>query len=69
VGLLRFWGRVACAGSIGAGLLVASAAAGSSPAAASGPTLGVTWMTGYAAPGTPPAYDKVGVIKVGSPRA
>jgi hypothetical protein len=69
VGLLRWWGRVACAGSLGAGLLVAAAAAGTPPASASGPTLGVTWMPGYAAPGTPPAYDKVGVIKVGSPRA
>jgi pimeloyl-ACP methyl ester carboxylesterase len=27
--------------------------------------LGVTWMQGYAAPGTPAKYDKVGVIKVG----
>jgi pimeloyl-ACP methyl ester carboxylesterase len=30
---------------------------------------GVTWMTGYSAPGTPAAFDKVGVIKVGSPDA
>ncbi|HWD51683.1 MAG TPA: alpha/beta hydrolase [Acidimicrobiales bacterium] len=44
---------------------------GSSPAArtsASSP-LGVTWMTGYAAPGTPAQYDKVGVIKVGPSNA
>jgi pimeloyl-ACP methyl ester carboxylesterase len=27
--------------------------------------LGVTWMAGFAAPGTPAQYDKVGVIKVG----
>jgi len=27
--------------------------------------LGVTWMAGFAAPGTPAKYDKVGVIKVG----
>jgi pimeloyl-ACP methyl ester carboxylesterase len=27
--------------------------------------LGVEWMPGFAAPGTPPKYDKVGVIKVG----
>ena len=26
---------------------------------------GVTWMAGFAAPGTPAKYDKVGVIKVG----
>ncbi|HEX3689964.1 MAG TPA: alpha/beta hydrolase [Solirubrobacteraceae bacterium] len=31
--------------------------------------LGVTWMKGYAAPGTPAKYDKVGVIKVGSSHA
>ena len=31
--------------------------------------LGVTWMKGYAAPGTPAKYDKVGVIKVGARRA
>jgi pimeloyl-ACP methyl ester carboxylesterase len=28
--------------------------------------LGVTWMKGYAAPGTPAKYNKVGVIKVGA---
>jgi hypothetical protein len=71
VRLLRFlpsWGRVVCAGSLVSGLLVA-AAADPSRASAAGPTLGVTYMRGYAAPGTPPAFDKVGVIKVGSPRA
>lgn len=31
--------------------------------------LGVTWMKGYAAPGTPAKYNKVGVIKVGSSHA
>jgi len=36
-------------------------AASSAPA----PALAVTWMTGYAAPGTPAQYNKVGVIKVG----
>ena len=30
--------------------------------------LGVTWMKGYSAPGTPAKYDKVGVIKVGARR-
>jgi pimeloyl-ACP methyl ester carboxylesterase len=29
------------------------------------PALKVTWMPGYAAPGTPARYDRVGVIKVG----
>jgi hypothetical protein len=31
--------------------------------------LHVTWMPGFRAPGTPARYDKVGVIKVGSPSA
>ena len=31
--------------------------------------LGVTWMKSYAAPGTPAKYNKVGVIKVGKPKA
>jgi hypothetical protein len=29
----------------------------------------VSWMSSYRAPGTPLKYDKVGVIKIGSPRA
>src|SRR5579859_3138641 len=33
------------------------------------PLLHVVWMQGYAAPGTPARYDKVGVLKIGSPRA
>jgi hypothetical protein len=37
---------------------------GTAPSAAARP-LGVTWMAGFAAPGTPARYDKVGVIKVG----
>jgi len=41
-----------------------SSAWGSSTGSPSG-TLRVTWMQGYAAPGTPAKYDKVGVIKVG----
>jgi hypothetical protein len=32
---------------------------------ASASALGVSWLKGYAAPGTPSRYDKVGVIKVG----
>jgi len=41
--------------------------ASSGPSSASTPSkpLGVTWMQGFAAPGTPARYDKVGVIKVG----
>jgi pimeloyl-ACP methyl ester carboxylesterase len=33
--------------------------------ATSASALGVTWMQGYVAPGTPTKYDRVGVIKVG----
>jgi len=49
--------------------LVLSSCGTSSPTATSVPssagTLSVTWMQGYAAPGTPAQYDKVGLIKVG----
>ncbi len=45
--------------------LVSGGTAASSPATA----LGVTWMRGFAAPGTPAKYDKVGVIKVGPTNA
>ncbi len=44
--------------AIGFGLFVGSASA-----------LDVTWMKSVASPGTPAKYDKVGVIKVGSPKA
>lgn len=48
-----------------AGLLVPA-----NGAAAGTPTrLSVTWMRGFAAPGTPSKYDLVGVIKVGAPSA
>jgi hypothetical protein len=77
VRLLRSGVRIAWAVALGTGLLAtatatataAQAAAVAPTAAASAAPLTVTWMRGYAAPGTPPAYDKVGVIKVGSPRA
>ena len=42
----------------------ASSSASSSTSSSSAP-LGVTWMQGYAAPGTPAKYNKVGIIKVG----
>jgi hypothetical protein len=44
---------------------------GSTPPANSTPSspLGVTWMSGFAAPGTPAQYNKVGVIKVGPSNA
>src|SRR5246500_3180033 len=35
------------------------------PVAAGAKSLGVTWMKGFAAPGTPARYDRGGVIKVG----
>lgn len=41
-------------------------AANAAPASAA---LNVTWMAGYAAPGTPAKYDKVGVIKIGPHKA
>jgi pimeloyl-ACP methyl ester carboxylesterase len=41
-----------------------SASASSSDTASTAP-MSVTWMQGYAAPGTPARYNKVGVIKVG----
>ena len=44
--------------AIGFGLFASSASA-----------LSVTWMKSVASPGTPAKYDKVGVIKVGSPKA
>jgi len=43
---------------------------GASPARASSRTsLGVSWMPGYRAPGTPAQYNVVGVIKVGPSKA
>ena len=44
--------------------LVSSCGSSSSASASTAP-LGVTWMAGYAAPGTPAKYNKVGVIKIG----
>jgi pimeloyl-ACP methyl ester carboxylesterase len=49
--------------------LVLTSMAFASSSVASARSLGVTWMKSYAAPGTPAKYDKVGVIKVGRPRA
>ena len=50
---------------MGAALTCAVVFTAAAPAAA----LQVTWMGGYRARGTPVRYDKVGVIKVGSPSA
>jgi hypothetical protein len=49
--------------SLPVAIVVCCVASLSLPATAS--ALGVTWMKGFAAPGTPTRYDKVGVIKVG----
>ena len=45
--------------------LMTGIATGASSASTPAKPLGVTWMQGFAAPGTPAKYDKVGVIKVG----
>ncbi|HWC38017.1 MAG TPA: hypothetical protein VG476_05790, partial [Acidimicrobiales bacterium] len=55
-------------------LAVASVAAltsscGSSSSTSPANPVGVTWMAGFAAPGTPARYNQVGVIKVGSTTA
>lgn len=50
---------------IALGSTVAMVSSSVSSASASTKPLGVTWMRGYAAPGTPAKYDKVGVIKIG----
>jgi hypothetical protein len=52
--------RRLCGAALALAVLSLAAAA---PASAK---LGVTWMKGSAAPGTPAKYDKVGVIKVGA---
>jgi pimeloyl-ACP methyl ester carboxylesterase len=50
-------------------VLVAVCATGSLGAASASARSSVSWMSSYRAPGTPPRYDKVGVIKIGSPSA
>jgi pimeloyl-ACP methyl ester carboxylesterase len=71
--------RFAIGGSIAVVCLLASAACSSDKPAAESTTstttktasaaLSVTWMNGYSAPDTPPKYNRVGIIKVGSPTA
>ena len=51
------------------GAMLVLAVIGLAAAAPASAKLGVTWMKSYAAPGTPAKYNKVGVIKVGKPRA
>ncbi|HEY6524314.1 MAG TPA: hypothetical protein VIY10_11125 [Solirubrobacteraceae bacterium] len=51
------------------GAMLAMAVICLAAAAPASAKLGVTWMKGYAAPGTPAKYNKVGVIKVGSRHA
>jgi hypothetical protein len=50
-------------------VLVAAVSAAAWFAAPAHADLNVTWMRGASSPGTPAKYDKVGVIKVGSPAA
>jgi pimeloyl-ACP methyl ester carboxylesterase len=56
-----------------AGVVVLSSSCGTSASPSAKPggaqPLGVTWMPGFAAPGTPAQYDRVGVIKVGPSNA
>jgi hypothetical protein len=56
----RRGGRVLAATAAACGLMASTAAAA---------PLRVRWMKSFAAPGTPARYDRVGVIKVGRPRA
>ena len=53
---------------LGVAALLSSCGSSSSSSSSAGSVsapAGVTWMAGYSAPGTPAAYNKVGVIKVG----
>jgi pimeloyl-ACP methyl ester carboxylesterase len=50
-------------------VLAVNLAAMAGPASAAGAKLKVTWMPGFHAAQTPGRYNKVGVIKVGSPKA
>ena len=50
--------------ALAAAALVAASCSGATTAPAN-QRLGVTWMAGYAAPATPTAFDRVGVIKIG----
>jgi len=61
----RFRRFVTMVGALGCLMLLVSSCAASSSTGSPSMRLGVTWMNGYAAPGTPAKYDKVGVIKVG----
>ena len=56
---------VAIVGLCTAALLSACGSSAASDSSTSIAPLGVTWMQGYAAPGTPAKYNRVGVIKVG----
>jgi hypothetical protein len=57
--------------AIGSGLAALALAVPGPAAAAShrGLPYSVQWMKGFAAPGTPKRLDKVGILKIGSPRA
>jgi pimeloyl-ACP methyl ester carboxylesterase len=54
-----------CLAAIVLASVAVAVSSGVSSASASPKPPGVTWMQGFAAPGTPAKYDKVGVIKIG----
>ncbi len=52
------------------GLVALTVGAMSAPANAAKPApLKVQWMKGFTAPGTPAKYNKVGILKIGKPKA
>jgi pimeloyl-ACP methyl ester carboxylesterase len=59
----RRWAKGLAAVAVPA--VVAAALSAPSAASAASRPLSVEWMKGYAAPGTPARYDRVGVLKVG----
>lgn len=59
---------VALTGSASAAAPTGSASAAAATRSGARP-LSVTWLTGARSPGTPARYDRVGVLKVGSPAA
>jgi pimeloyl-ACP methyl ester carboxylesterase len=52
--------------AVALGIVLGGLPGGASSAGTPAPALGVSWMKGFSAPGTPAKYNKVGVIKVGS---
>ncbi|HXQ19915.1 MAG TPA: alpha/beta hydrolase [Acidimicrobiales bacterium] len=61
----RTRGRTGILAAIAVAFGLAPLSSAASSASASVRPLGVTWLPGYAAPGTPAKFDRVGVIKIG----